>query len=202
MTTEQTLSAAAPSADRRYVTAAILLHWIIAALIVTQIGLGWYMNKVLPDHSAAQDDIETLHISIGLTTLLFILARIGVRLANRPPPLPSSLAPWERALARFTHVTFYVLMLALPLTGWALVSAKPDAIGFWGLGWPKLPGLGFLIGAGHRAARHTLQDVHTDYLVWLALANLALHVGGALKHQFDGHPVLWRMLPGGRPPAR
>jgi len=46
-----------------------------------------------------------------------------------------------------------------------------------------------------RPYRHLLQDTHTDYLVWLALANLALHVAGALKHQFDGNPVLWRMAP-------
>ena len=62
-----------------------------------------------------------------------------------------------------------------------------------------MPGLDFLMVPDQRPLRHTLQQVHTTILVWLILANLALHVFGALKHQFDGHPVLWRMLPFGKP---
>ena len=130
--------------QQRYGLIALTLHWIIAALILTQIGLGWYMNEVLPDHSAAQARIETLHISIGLTALLLILVRVGVRAVFPAPPLPSALADWEKALARITHVLFYVLMLALPLTGWALVSVRPGQISFWGLPWPHLPALDVL----------------------------------------------------------
>jgi cytochrome b561 len=188
-------------AEQRYGAIAIVLHWTIAVLILTQIGLGWYMNHVLPDHSPAQDRIETLHISIGLTTLLLIAVRIVVRLVRPPPPLPSEHPAWLRLLAGASHLLFYLLMLALPLSGWALVSVRGEPFHFWGLGWPSLPGLGFLTGPEHRPQRHSLQDLHTDYLVWIALANLALHVAGALKHQFDGHPVLWRMLPGRRSPA-
>ncbi len=191
-------------ADRTYGAAAIVLHWAIAVLILVQIGIGWYMNHVMVDHSPAQDRVQTLHISIGLTTLLLILARIAVRLANPPPPLPAALPAWERLLAGSSHVLFYLLMLALPLTGWALVSARHEPFSFWGFAWPDLPGLGFLGGPDHRAQRHQLQDVHTDFLVWIILANLVLHMVGALKHQFDGHPVIWRMLPipGLRPKGR
>ncbi len=154
------------------------------------------MNHVLPDHSPAQEAVERLHISIGLTALLLILVRIGVRLTHPAPPLPVGLQRWERVLARASHWLFYLLMLALPLTGWAIVSMRPIPIGFWTLeGWPKLPGLAGLAGQAHRPLRHTLLQFHTDYLVWIILANLALHIAGALKHQFDGSPVLWRMLP-------
>ncbi len=183
-----------------YAPVAMALHWLIAALILTQLGLGWYMNHVLPDHSPAQDRITTLHISIGLTTLILVVIRIGVRLAFPPPPLPVGMAPWEKALASASHVLFYVLMLALPLTGWALVSARSDPIAFWGLGWPRLPGLQAMADPGHRPFRRALQQTHTFWLVWLTVANLALHVAGALKHQFDGRPVLWRMTPGLRRP--
>jgi cytochrome b561 len=169
------------------------LHWTIAALIIIQILLGWTMNELLPDHSPAQAWIERLHISLGLTTLILVLARIALRLSRGFPALPDTLRPWERALARTTHVLFYVLMLALPLTGWALVSARPPALSFWGLPWPRLPGLGSL--AASRSARHVLQQVHTNYLIWIVLGDLLLHVAGAVKHQFDGRPVLWRMLP-------
>lgn len=179
----------------RYRPAAIALHWLIAALIVTQIGLGWYMNKVLPDHSPAQDRVQDLHISVGLTILLLVLARIGVRLAMPPPRSVEGLAPWERILANAVHLLFYVLMLALPLTGWALLTVRHQPIHFWGLGWPGLPGMEGGMGPAHQPFRKALNDFHTDTLVWIIIANIALHVAGALKHQFDGHPVLWRMLP-------
>lgn len=187
--------------ERRYGALAILLHWTIAALILLQVGLGWWMNHVLPDHSPAQRAVESLHVSIGLTTLLFILARIGVRLISPPPPLAAGMGRAERALVRAAHLLFYVLMLALPLTGWLLVSTRHAPIGFWGLGWPKLPGLAGLAGPDHRALRHDIKQIHAVWLVWLILANLALHVAGALKHQFDGHPVLWKMAPFLRPPV-
>jgi cytochrome b561 len=186
--------------ERRYSAGAIVLHWAIAILILIQIGLGWYFNHAIPDHSPEQDQLTDIHISIGLTALLLILVRIGWRLTHPAPPLPSGLHAWEKLLAHTSHLLFYALMLAMPLTGWALVSARGEDIPFWGLEAPPLPGLaGVLVGPAHRAARHQLQDIHTDILVWIALANLALHIAGALKHQFDGHPVVWRMLPGARP---
>jgi cytochrome b561 len=181
--------------DRRYGAIAICLHWTIAALILTQISLGLYMNEVLPDHSAAQDRIQDIHVSVGLTTLLLILVRIGVRLTHSAPPLPQAMPAWERTLAHAAHVLFYVLMLALPLTGWALVSVRHEPFAFWGLHWPAIPGLGSLSKPDRRAVGQLLKQVHSQTLLWITLANLFLHVAGALKHQFDGHPVLWRMLP-------
>ncbi len=86
-------------------------------------------------------------------------------------------------------------MLALPLTGWALVSLRHGPIGFWGLHFPHLPGVGFLAGQGHKPLRQIVSFAHTHILVYIVLADLFLHVSGALKHQFDGHPVLWRMTP-------
>jgi cytochrome b561 len=181
---------------RRYALTAIVLHWTIAALIVIQLFLGWWMNEWVPDHSPQQDQIQDLHVSLGLTILLLVVVRIGVRLAERPPPLPAGTPGWERLLIIVTHTLFYILLLALPLTGWALVSLDSDPISWWGVTtWPHLPGLGFM--AHNKPLRHDLKSVHTYWLIWLVLLNLALHVAGALKHQFDGHPVLGRMWPGG-----
>jgi cytochrome b561 len=182
------------SSRQRYVRAAIILHWTIAMLILTQIGIGWYMNEALPDHSPAQAQVKGIHVSLGLTILLLVLARIGVRLFNPPPPLPAGMPAWERLLSGAVHLLFYVLMLVMPLTGWFLVSLGNRPISFWGLPWPHLPGAVQLIGsAPPRAARETVAHVHVFILIWIVLINLALHVAGALKHQFDGRPVLWRM---------
>jgi cytochrome b561 len=109
-------------AARRYGQLSIALHWTIALAILVQIGLGWCMNEALPDHSPAQAAVQAIHVSLGLTILLLVLVRIGVRLTHPAPPPPSDLAAWERILAQASHILFYVLMLALPLTGWALVS--------------------------------------------------------------------------------
>jgi cytochrome b561 len=183
----------------RYNAAAILLHWAIAAAILIQLGLGWYMNEVLPDHSPAQDQVQDIHVTVGLTLLLLVLVRIGVRLAHPPPPLPRDLPAWERLLAQLSHGLFYALMLVLPLTGWALVSIRHEDIPFWGLEMPPLPGLTHFPRPEARMIGRELKHIHIYILIWIVVVNLALHVAGALKHQFDGHPVLWRMFPGVRP---
>ena len=182
--------------DKRYGAASMALHWIIAVLIVAQLCLGWYMNEGgVPDHSPAQDRIQDIHVTLGLTILILVLVRIGVRLTHPAPPLPRTLALWERLLARATHWLFYVLLLVMPLTGWALVSVRHEDIPFYGLDWPAIPGLDHLARPEVRAVGKQLKHIHIYILVWIALINLALHVAGALKHQFDGNPVLWRMLP-------
>jgi len=103
----------------RYSRVAIALHWTLALLIVLQVVLGWWMNEWVPDHSPMQKAIEGVHISVGLTVLILVLARIAWRLTHRPPPLPAGIPGWERMLAGAGHTLFYILMLALPLTGWA-----------------------------------------------------------------------------------
>ncbi|HLY81297.1 MAG TPA: cytochrome b [Caulobacteraceae bacterium] len=198
MTTQDRSAATPPpasvEAERRYSLAAILLHWTIAVLIVIQLLLGWWMNEWVPDHSHQQDEIQDWHVSLGLTILILVLVRIGVRLAVRPPPVRAEAPGWERGLINVTHSLFYILLLVLPLTGWMLVSVEPDPISWWGVTWPHLPGLGFM--AHSKPLRHDLKSIHTYWLICLVLLNLALHVAGALKHQFDGHPVLARMWPG------
>lgn len=192
-----TPSVGAQAATRRYALSAIALHWTIALLIVIQVFLGWWMNEWVPDHTPQQDQIQSWHVSLGLTILLLVLARIGVRLAQPAPPVRADTPGWERLTINVTHTLFYVLLLVLPLTGWVLVSLETDPISWWGvIPWPHLPGLGFM--AHSRPLRHGLKSIHTFWLMWLIVLNLALHVAGALKHQFDGHPVLWRMLPGAR----
>jgi cytochrome b561 len=194
-------SVAPPSAGVGYTTAAIWLHWTIAALLLAQLALGWIMNEVLPDHTPNQALAESIHISLGLTILILVLARIAIRLTHRPPPLPADMPRWERVLSGAVHFMFYVLMLVMPLSGWALVSLGNHPISFWGLTWPHLPGVNAITGnPAPKATRQALKHFHVYILVWIFVVNWALHVAGALKHQFDGRPVLWRMT-WLRPPA-
>ena len=171
----------------RYSTVSLILHWLIAALVVTQIGLIWA-------HEATDGPISrefvNLHKSVGLSILVLTLARLGWRIANPAIPLPLEMPRWQKLLARSNHVLFYVLLLAMPLVGWAASSAAGRDIVWFGLfNWPLLP-----IGGGREMAGN-LMDVH-ETAAKLLIFLVVLHVIGALKHQFvDRDNVLHRMIP-------
>lgn len=173
----------------RYSLVSIVLHWTIAALIVWNILIGWSTEDL---RGVQKFETLQLHKSIGLTVLALALARLAWRLVNPAPPLPAHMKGWERLLARGTHVLFYVLMIGVPLGGWAIVSASPLHIPtrwFDLFTWPDLP------LPRSRPLAHQIEEMH-GLGAWVVIATLSLHVLGALKHQFvDRDAVLWRMLP-------
>lgn len=182
--------AAAPSA--RYTVVAMALHWIIAAAIVTQVGLGWWMGEL--GRTPLHRSVEGVHISLGLTVLLLTIARLAWGLTHPHPRLPENMPALDRRLAGIVHPLFYVLLFALPLTGWVMESFGSRPIPFWGLAWPHFPALAQVTaGADPRALKEGLEKIHGTPLAWSMIVLVALHVAGALKHQFDGHPILWRM---------
>jgi len=182
---------------------AIVLHWMIAALILFQIGYAWWWLAPLPDESPTHARGMALHMSIGLTILILSLARLGLRLAVPAPPLPADLPGWEKTLARANHILFYVLIVGIPLGGWVLASLSPRPISYFGLfDWPHLPGLSGLDKPARDAIGKPVGALHTSILVWATVVLLALHVGGAVMAQLSGAPVFWRMLPFLRRPAR
>ena len=107
----------------RYSTVAIVLHWAIAALMLFQLALGQFMGPGRTPLSFARFQ---LHKSVGITILLLTVLRLLWRLMKKPPA--SSVGGWEGALAKLVHVAFDGLLLALPITGWVIVSASPTQI--------------------------------------------------------------------------
>ena len=183
----------------RYSTVAIVLHWTIAAAIVLQIVLSWRMDGRTPEAFA----VTQLHKSIGITILLLSLVRIAWRLTHRPPPEPPGLTRWELALSKLTHLCFYAIMIAMPLTGWLTVSASRIAIPtllYGAVPWPNLPGLAGL-APGALKTWHDIGETGHGLIADLIYVLLALHVAGALKHQLfrPDEPVLARMAPGAVP---
>lgn len=187
---------------QKYTRVAVLLHWLIALLILTNVALG-LTAALLPDGALSDTAIRLLidtHKSIGITVLGLAIVRVLWRATHRPPPLPAHFPGWERAAAHLAHVALYVLIFALPLSGWlhdsAWVAAATHPMYLFGLvPWPRI---GFIMnldaatkeqlhaqfGALHTACSYALYGV------------LALHVAGALKHQWiDRHSVLRRMMP-------
>lgn len=174
------------SKARRYSRVAMILHWSIALLIVLNFAAAWVAETV---PRAGRMQIMANHKSIGLTVLILTVVRIAWRVTHRPPPLQRTLQPWERTLATAVHSLFYILMIGMPLTGWAMVSAGGPVSVFGLFSMPALP------VPSSEAAGDTFHDVHVK-LAWLMLGLFALHVLGALKHQFlDRDRTLGRMIP-------
>jgi cytochrome b561 len=164
------------------------LHWLIVLLAAIVVGLAWAMERA-PRNTPSRDQLMLLHQSVGLTILAVMILRIGWRWGHPAPPLPPSLARWERALSRATHVMLYVLFITMPVAGYLDAAAAGHAVSFFGLASipPLIPANGRLSQAA--IAFHLVGQ----YFVHLFVA---LHVAGALLHGIvkrDG--VLERMLP-------
>jgi len=176
----------------RYSGVAIALHWTSAVLVFCGFALGLYMSGLT--FSPAKLRYLSWHKWIGITIFLVAAARIAWRLAKPPPPLPASVAAWQRQAAHVSHLLLYALMLVIPLSGWLYSSASGVSVVYLGL--VPLPDL----VAKDKATATLLLTVHQTLNFGLA-ALVALHVAAALRHGIvkrDG--VLQRMLPARRTP--
>jgi cytochrome b561 len=176
-----------------YTRTAIGLHWLIALAIAGSFALGLYMHD-LP-LSPEKLKLYSWHKWAGVTIFLLVLVRLGWRLRHRPPPLPTELPRWQKVAAEGAHHLLYVLMIAIPVSGWLMSSAKGyQTVWFGILPLPDLLGKDKELG-------DSLREVHE--LLNFSLAALVLaHAGAALKHHFiDRDGILRRMLPFLRDPS-
>jgi cytochrome b561 len=180
-----------------YSSTAIALHWVIAALILVNVVLGFGANFV-PDEYVRQ--FVDLHKSIGITVLGLAILRILWRLTHKPPPLPAKYSPHEQLAAHSAHWMLYVLILAIPLSGWLHDSAWKEAathpVFLYGIiPWPRISWIQNMEPAAKEHFHTVLFHIHV-YLNYALYVLLVLHVAGALKHQFwDGEAELQRMIP-------
>jgi len=178
------------SNDRQWGSVAKFFHWIIALAILVNGTFGLLMD--LARSPMQKISWLALHKSIGLTVLALVLLRIAWRWRDGRP-LDEPAPRWQQWSAHAVHGVLYVLIVALPLSGWWFnsVTGKP-------LQWFKLFNLPAL-AAKNDDIRHFAHAVH-EYLFWFLVLVLVAHVGAALKHHvFDNDNVLRRMLPFARP---
>lgn len=179
-----------------YGAVAKLLHWLIALVIILMLAAGKFMTDL--EIGQVRFDLTQLHKSIGLTILGLTLLRILWRLLNRQPALPAHMSALERLAAKFTHLVFYVLMLAIPLSGWALASASKyniPTVYFGTVEVPHLPYISTLPRDEKKDAEDIAEEAH-ELLANLMILLLALHIAAALKHHWwNRDDVLTRMLP-------
>lgn len=161
----------------RYRAIVVWIHWITAAVVVTQVVVGLTFHRVLEQGTPERMELFAWHKTIGALILVLTLIRLAVRLMNKPPPYPSDFPKLERFLAVWNHRLFYILLVALPLTGLAAVSGRAEdgtVPLLFGLALPAIPRIPEENGFG---------DVHV-VLVFTTLALVVLHVSAALYNQF------------------
>jgi cytochrome b561 len=173
----------------RWGSLAMAFHWAIVILILTQFVLA-NMAEGLPLGMAKLATLAR-HKSVGITILGLAMLRLGWRISNRgnSPPLPADLKGYERFLAHLTHEGLYLLLFALPLSGWAMSSAKNYPVS-----WFRLVTLPDLVrpDEGLFEVLKTTHGILAGTLVALA----TLHILAAFQHHFIRKDnVLLRMLP-------
>ncbi|MCX7165372.1 MAG: cytochrome b [Rhodocyclales bacterium] len=180
-------SSTSPDSSTRYTGLAIGLHWLIALAIIGTFAVGLYMHD-LP-LSPQKLRIYSWHKWAGVTIFLCVILRLGWRLRHRPPEFPVGMPAWQHKAAEATHVLLYLLMFAVPLSGWLMSSAKGfQTVWFGVLPLPDLLDKNKELGS-------LLQEVH-EVLNFGMAALVIAHLGAALKHHFiDRDDVLARMIP-------
>lgn len=171
----------------RYSSVSLAFHWGIALAVVAQVLLITAREAI---EGPMSRELLQFHKALGMTILVLTMARLLWRLLNPALPLPAGTAGWHKIAARATHGLFYLLLIAIPIFGWASSSAGARAFEWFGLfNIPLLPIEGGREVAGQYMDLHKL-GVKALYVL------LALHVLAGLKHHFvDRDNVLHRMIP-------
>ncbi|MBN8630665.1 MAG: cytochrome b [Rhodobacterales bacterium] len=162
------------------------LHWTMMVIILGQLALGLRLDSMEP--GLANLWLYGLHKTIGFAVLALILIRIAWHLASPPPPPLGPHGPtfW---IARAVHWALYLLLIAIPLTGWAGSSATGIDVMIADR-WTVPP----LVEASEEAETFWF-GLH-DILTKLLMALIALHILGAVKRQIGGDGTLTRMIRG------
>lgn len=171
----------------RYTATAISLHWLTAALVLVTFPLGLYMHELALSPLKLQ--LISYHKWLGVTIFLLTVARLAWRATHTPPPLPETIPLWQQRVAHGVHLLLYLLLFAIPLSGWLMSSAKGFPVVYLGL--VQLPDL---VGKD-KALGELLTGVH-EMLNSGFLALVGMHTAAALKHHFiERDATLLRMLP-------
>ena len=170
-----------------YTRTAVLLHWLTALAILCAFPLGVYMHE-LP-LSPRKLQLYSYHKWIGISVLVMTVARLLWRTLHRPPPLLAGMPRWQEIAAHAMHHGLYLLLLAVPLSGWLMSSALGITVVWFGvLPLPDLVGkdkeLGELLKQVHETINYTL------------LLLVLIHASAAIQHHvFERDGTLQRMLP-------
>jgi cytochrome b561 len=176
----------ARQASRSYSPVAKIFHWLVLALLTAQFAVAWTMPHI--GRNTPDEGLVSWHLSLGTALLFVVVLRLVWRGFRPVMPLPG-LPGWQRQVATLTHAALYVMLIVMPLLGWAAADFRAYPVKLFGI----LP-LPAIAPKGAQWA-HTAGDVH-NFLSYVLLAVIALHIVAALYHHYIvGDGVLRRMLP-------
>lgn len=171
----------------RYTKTAILLHWLTFLLIAAALGLAWSLDDM--PLSPAKLKLISWHKWAGITVLMLTALRLVWRFTHTPPALSNTLPKWQQLAAHGVHVLLYILLLAIPLSGWAMSCAKGYPVVY--LGILPLP----CLLAKNLELGEQLMTLH-EFLNYALLALLGAHIAAAIKHHvIEKDDTLARMAP-------
>lgn len=180
------------SADRYHASQRVM-HWLMAAGFIFMWACGYSMTGLAEDESPLQEFLFGLHISVGVTLLFLLAARIVLRLKHSAPPLPPELSKVERKSAALGHFGLYLLPLIIITSGWAETNTGGHGVEWFGVAMPKVfPTRDYWLGIEIGEALETIH--HWAAYIMLGLA--CVHVAAVVKHRRDGHDVLRRITLG------
>ena len=166
-----------------YGRVAIAFHWTMAVLIIAMLAFGLYMTT-LPQTDPATFQLFQLHKSIGFVVLALAVLRLVWRLVNPSPKLPDGMHPLEKLAAHLGHIGLYVLIIAMPITGWFMVSASPWGIPTVLFNVQPVPHLPVPEALGTKEQAEAFFKMLHEYGAYLLIALVVVHIAAALKHHF------------------
>jgi cytochrome b561 len=174
--------------ETRYGPFLIGLHWLMLLLIVA-VYLCIELRLLYPRGSEIREGLKTWHFMLGLSIFALVWLRLAVRLAHPAPRISPAPPAWQLCIAHATELAIYLFMLAMPLLGWAILSAEGAAVPYFGLQLPPLTG-------ENRPLAEQLEEVH-EIVGNVGYFLIGLHAAGALVHHYiQRDNTLSRMLPG------
>jgi cytochrome b561 len=173
---------------QRFTTLQRALHWLMAACILAMLFIGVGMvSSVAPKYLTLID----IHKPLGIIILVLAVIRLLVRWRYGAPALPADLPEPMKLAAHLSHYLLYALMIAMPLLGWAMLSAANYPIVLFG--GVHLPAI-----MPQSEGLHTLLwDAHF-YLAFVFFALVLLHLAAALFHALVRHDGVFQSMAGGR----
>ena len=166
----------------------ISLHWLMLVLIVAVYATA-ELKGLFPKGGDFRQALKPLHSGLGISILILVTVRIAYNAFQSTPPIVPSPPEWQRLSGKLMHYLLYVFMIAVPVLGWLMLSAKGKPIPFFGLELPALVGANRVLGK-------RLENLHETF-AQAGYFLIGLHAIAALFHHYIvSDNTLERMLPG------
>jgi cytochrome b561 len=174
-----------PARTTRYTRTAVVLHWLVAAVVFGQFAFGWLMQQIPKSPPGMRADAFNVHKSIGLCLLALMLFRLGWRIAHPAPPLPA-MPRWQARAAKINHAALYAALIVMPLAGYLGSVWSGYPVKWFGI---TLPGWGGSVPW----LKSLMSNVHlaTSFVL---LTLVVVHVAAALWHATRRDGVVARMM--------